>query len=42
MLAPVLVLVVSYFAFYWAKELILQRAMSAEMESQIAERETSV
>ena len=34
LLAPVFVLIVSYFAFYWAQELILQRAMAAEVASE--------
>ena len=33
-LAPVLVLIVSYFAFNWGKELILHRAMAAEVATE--------
>lgn len=34
LLSPVLVLIVSYFAFYWAKALISQRAMAAEVATE--------
>lgn len=35
LLAPVLVLVASYLAFHWGKELILQRAMATEVAPEL-------